>query len=402
MFQVLFTTSLVKKDLSFLKKLPPVLLDPDQQEAVNWVVDYETAHGIPPKPSRVQQTPHARWCQQLFQSSYPLSDIYAQTIETMRKHRKRILADDLADADDDTAAKLIHMLSQVQSSVAGVSTISLKDMDRDALYAPQTMHGITFGLTTIDSITHGLLPGENAYFAGRPGDGKTMILCHIAVHLMKLGRRVFFNSKEMPNESIVSRLDGIIGGFDTSAIRTLQTAANEAAPDLIGKLAVSKTAVIDQLGTLPGDIIFPRTPCSTPRQLFAAALQSGAEVIIADGVYLMASDEVSVGQAGSRDWRVQAGVTSEIKQHSLESRIPAIGSTQLSRQAEEGTPSLKSVAFSDALGQDADIVILMTRLSNNNVSLLIGKNRNGIDRVGQVIQFDFSNGAIIEGGSLND
>lgn len=401
MFQELLTNSLVRKDSSYLSRIPPVLLEPTQKAALDWIRDYQQQFGELPTPGRMSRNPdHGRWCQKAFITKEPLSELYHETIIKLKQYRRHVLTDDIKRGDPEHRVECARELLRVESASAATPTLSLREMDRDRLYAPKKGKGITFGLTTIDAVTKGLLAGENAYFAGRPGDGKTMILCFIAVHQARLGRRVFFNSKEMPNESIVSRIDGILGSFDTSVVRSIHAADNEdERAEITKSLEAPRKRVAAALAKLEGDIIFPTKPALTPAMLFATAETVGADVIIADGVYLMTTEQ-AVTQGGTRDWRTQASVTSEIKERSLEAGIPLIGSTQLKRG--EGQPDLETIAFSDSIGQDADVVILMQKLAAGTISLTLGKNRNGADRIGQVIKFDFRNGAIIEGGSLDD
>jgi replicative DNA helicase len=406
MFQTLFTTSIARRDLSFLKRLPPKLIAEDQRDAVEWVLSYEQAHGVPPLPSRVQKSPHGRWCRKVYLSQDPLSDIYESTVHVLKEFVIHQLTDELANADESERNRLIQEIVAVQSISPYNKAVSIRSFDRSSIYRRPSL-GVAvakFGLSTIDALTMGLLPGEIAFVGGRPGDGKTMLLCHMAVSMMTQGHRVFFNSKEMPNMAIISRIDGILGGFDTSKVRRLQSGDPNIPADEIDKLAASMVdSVTARLSSIPeGDIIFPDSPRTTPRALFDAAMNERATVIIADGVYLMEADDAAAKMM-ARDWRAQAAITSSIKSLALATGIPFVGSTQLKRgSGGDGGVGLDSLAFSDSFGQDSDIVIVMTKLGNRRVSLTLAKNRNGVDSIGQVIEFNFENGTLKEGGSLDE
>lgn len=68
------------------------------------------------------------------------------------------------------------------------------------------IRGITCGLTSIDSITGGLCGGDLWYAGGRPGSGKTSIICSMSLAMGKIGVPNLIFSKEMARQPIVEKL----------------------------------------------------------------------------------------------------------------------------------------------------------------------------------------------------
>lgn len=72
-------------------------------------------------------------------------------------------------------------------------------------------------------------------------------------------------------------------------------------------------------------------------------------------------------------------ITRELKQLAMRLRIPIICGSQLNRAGTQGgEPTIDSLRSSGTIEQDADSVILIHTVKENNKQLIIAKNRNGI------------------------
>ena len=101
------------------------------------------------------------------------------------------------------------------------------------------------------------------------------------------------------------------------------------------------------------------------------------DLVIVDHVGLMRTAD---GKRAIDDWRVMAQISNEIRHITLSTATPVIGVTQLNREADTASrraPKASTIAQSDALGQDANVVILMKRVSSRSLAQEAVKVRNG-------------------------
>ena len=70
-----------------------------------------------------------------------------------------------------------------------------------------------------------------------------------------------------------------------------------------------------------------------------------------------------------------------LREISLESTTPILAATQVNREGERSTsrrpPGTNNLAGSDALGQDADVVVTGKRTSTHSMAMSAEKTRNG-------------------------
>lgn len=96
--------------------------------------------------------------------------------------------------------------------------ISLRALDAKFDEAKVTLkYGI--GFPAIDTeLEGGLAPGEVGIFLGDSGTGKSQLLAHIAVHLLKAGARVLFVSVENGQEVVLRRFRALLGELPMKAV----------------------------------------------------------------------------------------------------------------------------------------------------------------------------------------
>jgi len=86
------------------------------------------------------------------------------------------------------------------------------------------------------------------------------------------------------------------------------------------------------------------------------------------------------GRRAIDDWRAMALISNMLKEYALETSVPVVAGAQLNRTADTASPrppKLSQLAQSDALGQDADVVVTMKRLSKHVMVQSAEKVREG-------------------------
>ncbi|HEU0008408.1 MAG TPA: replicative DNA helicase [Verrucomicrobiae bacterium] len=266
---------------------------------------------------------------------------------------------------------------------------TIKDLVHAAINRIEEYHqnqggltGIGTGFPDLDRMTTGLHPGEMVVIAARPSMGKTSLAMNIAETVaidQKLPVGVF--SLEMTAEQLVLRmlcsrsrvnLRNITSGF--LAERDFPKLTGTA-----GKLAAAPLFIDD-------------SPALSILQMRAKARrmhqQHGIKLFVIDYLQLLHSTS---RRTENRQQEI-ADISSGVKALAKELDVPVIVLAQLNREVEKEKnrkPRLSDLRESGAIEQDADLVAMLYRATNEDddgpdpsqealpVNLLIAKQRNG-------------------------
>lgn len=209
----------------------------------------------------------------------------------------------------------------------------------------------------------GLHPGTVTVVGGRPGSGKSNAGLNIALGAAELGVKTTVFSMEMDDVEVLSRV----------------LAAGSYSPfsQIIGRKMERETwhrveEYIDSHKDLPLEIVDQAS--LTVEQVVAHCRAHRPELIFVDYAQLMHSSNPR--------WERKDAVrhiTRSLKVAAKELGMAAIEAAQLNREPAKGNkaPGLQDLAESDAIGQDADLVLLLSPAEEGIVRLHCAKNRNG-------------------------
>lgn len=236
---------------------------------------------------------------------------------------------------------------------------------------------IPLAYQTLGRASGGIGPGEVWYIGGRPGVGKTWTVCAYVAAAVKQAYNVRYLSLEMPSKAIIKRVRRILAAPDSKLLAQLDSpdwTEHKKAVDALKERIEGTFAAIDP---------------SHGRGTNAAVREqmNEGDLVVVDHVGLMYTPE---GQRAIHDWRAQAWISNQLKEDTLSSGIPILGAVQLNRAAEsssEKAPGADKVGGSDALVQDADVVVTMKRLSKSVMVHSAEKVREGAG-VGWFSRFD--------------
>lgn len=236
------------------------------------------------------------------------------------------------------------------------------------------------GISDLDRITDGFVPGNLITVAARPGRGKTSwgtnITTAVAVGSSEKTPVAFFTLEMTPGE-VCKRLVASHGRID------MKTA-------LGSKLSVPEAdrifAAITEVGSSP--IYVVGKPGITISQVRAEARRlvraHGVKLVIVDYLQLLSSDKRTEG-------RVQeiAVMTGDLKKMALELNVPVIVLAQLNRDIErekkERVPRFSDLREGGSIEQDSDMVIFLHVSADEDIAesmivptqMIISKHRNG-------------------------
>ncbi len=237
--------------------------------------------------------------------------------------------------------------------------------------------GLATGLHKLDEMLSGMQPSDMIILAARPSVGKTALALNVASNIAnRLGKGALVFSLEMAKEQLVQRLLCMEGRVDSDRLRKGFLAKQEF-PKLV------KAA--DTLSR--SSIYIDETPNISVLELRSKARRHAAQhpvdFIVIDYLQLMTGGG---GRSENRQVEI-AEISRSIKGIARELHVPVLALSQLSREAEKddgGSPKLSHLRESGAIEQDADVVLMLSRLPahesegrENLIRLTIAKQRNG-------------------------
>jgi len=212
--------------------------------------------------------------------------------------------------------------------------------------------------------------------AARPSVGKTALALQFAYQAGIHNVPVLFFSLEMSKTELFQRLLAHAGGVDVTALRR-----GYSKTDNLERLDTTA----DALGQLP--IWIDDGSSLTPERLRSAARlhqkRHGKSLIVCDYVQLLHTP-----QGNRRDRHLELGeISRALKATARELEAPVLACAQLSRQAEHESSGFKMLATlreSGSIEQDADAVIILRRLTENELDAL--KNDHGMEFESNIIK----------------
>lgn len=196
----------------------------------------------------------------------------------------------------------------------------------------------------------GIVPGELAVLAARPGMGKTALAGCWAVDTARNVGPVLFISCEVKDRTIGSRLLAREGHIDNRAFR--EGLGNS--QYLLPKMREAG----ERLHSIPLQIVDTSRQAITPMQVrrMARKVKGGVAMVVVDYLQLMYPDT----RQDSREREI-ADMSRSMKRLAVELDCPVLLLSQLNRKVEETSrePQLSDLRESGAVEQDADIVIML-------------------------------------------
>lgn len=278
--------------------------------------------------------------------------------------------------DLDTQASLDNEMVAVGDEVS-----SLMDYLDDGMQG-EIKTGIPSVIPELNYIIDGYMGGRLYLVGGRPGMGKTSMLCSEAVHMMQSGRRVLFFSLEMSKRQLTSCFVSIYTHIPNKKLDTARIDQGD------WSKFCNAVNVMHKWPLLLSD------KSVTPAQLRGICRREHKRQKV-DAIFLDYIQLMDTGSEVSGDNRYQeVGYISRIlKNLSLELDVPVIAAAQLSRNPEQRNdkrPQLADLRESGNLEADADLVLFPfnegyysgTKLPVQGVEVIVAKNRFG--ETGQV------------------
>ena len=239
---------------------------------------------------------------------------------------------------------------------------------------------VSTGIPMLDRMLGGgLKGGKQVILAARPSVGKSSLAAHFCLHLARHGYPTAYLSQEMGKDELTERAVANVAGVELDSI-----IAGRMSDDEWRRFSTG----LDMLRDIP--LFLDDQPALTLHDI-AAKLRGMKRQ---HGIKLAAIDYIQLCAAGSKDadsrhHQIEA-LSRGLKTLAKQLDITILTLSQLNREVEKrasGRPILSDLKESGAIEEDADVVMLLSRLGERGgpmqtLVLDVAKNRQG--RVGAV------------------
>lgn len=386
-FSHLFTESLRAGDAKYIRMAKPELLNNLEREGRELVLEQHALYGTLPTLIVAKKHPATALLISEEHKGEPYEAVAQSALDQILTRWVRHAVREFDGAVNPRTRVDLSILQKVidtaRMAMPDEVSMTLMDADIDSLFSQSDLqNALHFGYSGIDKAAAGLMPGEVAVMTARTGNGKSLFCCHVATKWIKEGKRVLFVSCEMPPAQLLHRIYGILGSFNPKAFRMVEGRAilDAAMPRVHDEMNAVRAA--------GGNVLF-LSKTVTMDSIKNEVAKSKPDAVIIDGIYLLTPGGL---QAGAQDWQRVKAVSNDIKASiALDKGLPVLTTTQLKRGADSDLYSLEDIAYSDAIGQDGDLVLAASRDPGVSHTLNVGviKNRNGETFGGSRLEVDW-------------
>lgn len=365
----LITKSLESSDIGRLLVFPTVLMSSAEKKMVDWIRDFTIRHSGPPRLDRFLKefdvfVP--------IKDLDPLGDIFERELTKKRNLFTREylmgIQDELKKGMDPTEA-IGRLYNTIRNG--GDETILFTTFDRTEYLRTKTAY--PYGIGPLDKNTGGAVDGDLIYVIGRLGSGKSTFTLWMTQKWFLEGHRILVLSNEMRADDVVSKLDSFIGGWNPLKKRTADWSEADKR-----KLAATSYVV----SRSKGEVIIPKRSVKKVSEIQGLIHTYRPDMVVVDGVYLME------GEDGSSTWERVTDVSRTLKKLAVTEGLPIVGVHQANRQAVGKRVDVENASYSDAIGQDADLILGINQEPDDDIYVEGIKNRWG-GEFGFFIRFFF-------------
>ena len=213
--------------------------------------------------------------------------------------------------------------------------------------------------------TGGMQTDDYIVFYGRPKAYKSWVLFYIASCLFMQDKRIVIYTKEMTPENVYNRIICCIAQVRYQQYREGKLSPTE-------ELAIYQTRrLIYMMGAEDKIIVLSGKDAmkggDTVPWLQSKIKTYAPDAVFIDGLYLMSD----VNKNRDKHTRVQS-ISNDLRQMNLDTCVPIIATLQANRKAAgHNEANLDELAFSDAIGQDATLIVRVINEKETPTAMLV-------------------------------
>lgn len=333
----------------------------------------------------------------------PVSDVAYYVDDVKRHYTRRLLTASMKDvADFITDGEIDTAIERMRAGVVMVASETMPGKDGDLFtnygdvmeevverhnrYQNLGSAGIPTGIDIVDSYTGGMGPGEHWIIGARNGVGKSFLLQYIATKVSMAGYNAYFAALEQSRSQVSMRLWAMMSSMIGKGVFKSDQLMRGKDYDIKAFGQFVRELEAEQKRKGYGKLVITDSQSApiTPMFIQAQIDKYEPDVIFVDYIQMMASQ--AAGPAALAD------VTAALTRITNEKQIPIVSASQLNRDAAMGQKmgvevGSENLSGSDRLGNDATVVLTMTKLSPSVNHLRNIKNRYGVGGWGTHLEF---------------
>lgn len=223
--------------------------------------------------------------------------------------------------------------------------------------------GIPFPWECLNKETQGMNPEDFIVLYGRPKSMKSWVAFVIAAHAyLECKQRVLIFSLELSPRLCLRRIAALLSKVSYSRVKRGKLTPQEF-QRFFATLKSLKQLERKSEGSRQGLLVSGRGGRNVGgvASLHAKVKEYEPDLVIVDGVYLMKDDRQS---ARNVDWKSMSHISQDLKDTAATCKIPLIAVNQANKTGSKTKPqeaTVDELAYSDSFGQDADLVIKVTK-----------------------------------------
>lgn len=346
----------------------PEMMDSFAPE-LEFVISYSKLHGKDVPPVDVMRSHFEEY------KHTETEEVGYYADEVINAHNKRILVEKIHEASkfvkDDEIEKAMYAISSfVPPARNKPQDNALEDDDFLTKYEDKE-DSLIVPWQTLQERTGGIRRGDLWYLAARLSQGKSWSLLSFARTALLEGHNVKFYSLEMSRYQVMVRMHVMLGaalGLHVDHTEMRDRTFNKEDYQLLVKRVKEE---------IPGKFFVHDSSMGrvTPQSIIHD--QGQTDLVIIDYAGLMST---ATGGRAIDDWRSMGLISNMLKESAVASNLRILAAAQINREGDtmgNSPPKVKNLAQSDALGQDADVVLTHKQMSKSAMVYGIEKNRHG-------------------------
>lgn len=351
--------------------------DEDCADVFDWALEFQKEHGATPSINVLKdEFPKFKANVSKDPLSYHMERFVNKVKERMAIELVRDFHDALEDPEEipNIELRALEMARALTEVVPAPRATRFSDKERvdeyDRRQETGEMHGILFGIPTIDEEMLGIQPHEIATVVAYMGVGKSILMAYIAYNAYLQGKTSLFISLEMEAEALLRRIDVMASNIKYHALKALELDQGDRQKwEQILERAHQDRHQRDI-------IIRDDIPNCTADNVWAETYRYKPDLVIVDYLELMKTPR----GVASQHWEKVSFSGTQLKQNARTMRVPIITAAQLTRDGGKGEVTLANVGY-QSVGKHSDIVIGLRQddemAEAQEMEALTLKNRDG-------------------------
>lgn len=345
---------------------------------------YRYLRGIYHSPETPGQVPSREFVRMSFPSFYPMhpTDPVPVLASYLRREKVRMSLQTLAQRlTEESELNPMQAMATLKSQTADISALAEVGQDLSLASAFGQLReryeivqnasgviGIPYPWAILNEELQGMQGSQFLVLYGRPKSMKSWVAIYMAAHAyIRSRRRVLFYTREMSPILVAQRAACCVANVDYGAFvkGKLQPAVKENLFRILQEMMDDEKAVEQYTGgrqpffKITSDRGGGANSGGGVAWLQAKIRELRPDIVFVDGMYLMKDDRTN---SRSVDWKNITHISQDMKLTCQEFDVPLIGVTQANRAADKSKgEDLTELAYADALGQDADAVIRVSK-----------------------------------------